>query len=396
MQHALNNRPSPCAIPPACVRRKRAAIVRPMPIGEDTPSKLQRIRELLREHKLAGAWLRHHANVSWACDGARAHIHVACDVGVMSLFVTPDAAFAITNDIEHARLRDEEGMQHWQFISTPWAAPAWTPHDHLPASAAWGCDTPMPHIRGCIDIDAALLRLRVPLLAGEQARLRSLGADVSAALFAAVQTLTPHRSEHAIAAVAAHSIVAVGAEPVVVMVAGDDRIARVRHPLPTSKPVAHVAMLVICARRHGLVVSMTRFVGFGPAQERIEADLARVAYVDACAIAQTRPGNTLASVWTALQAAYTHIGHPQAWQGLHQGGPCSYAPRDALLVPDAQGEVQAMQAFAWNPSIPGAKSEDTLLCTPQACELVTLGPWPTQAITVQAATYARPALLRLG
>ena len=121
-----------------------------------------------------------------------------------------------------------------------------------------------------------------------------------------------------------------------------------------------------------------------------------MAYVDACAIAQTRPGHTLASVWAALQKAYTHIGHPQAWHGLHQGGPCSYAPRDALLLPDAQGEVQPMQAFAWNPSIPGAKSEDTLLCTPQACELLTLGPWPTQSITVEAGTYTRPALLRLG
>ncbi len=369
-----------------------------MPLGEDTPAKLQRVRDLLQQQHLDGAWLRHHAHVAWLCDGSRAHIHLAADVGVVSLFVTPTAAWAITNDIEHARLRDEEGMQHWQFISTPWAALAWTPHEHMPTSAALGCDTPMASY---VDIDAALLRLRTPLLAGEQQRLRALGAEVSVALFAAVQKLRAGLSEHAIAAVAAQAICAIGAEPVVVLVAGDDRIARVRHPLPTQQSVARVAMIVVCARRHGLVVSMTRFVAWGPGHDNLVASLAQVAYVDACAIHQTRPGTPFAQIWATLQSAYAHIGQPDAWHDLHQGGPCSYAPRDTLLLPHSQAAVQPMQAFAWNPRIPGAKSEDTILCTHQGVELLTLGPWPTQAVAMagdgdHSPQLMRPALLQLG
>ena len=377
----------------ACAQRVRPVILGRMPLGEDTPSKLQRVRELLQKRRLDGVWLRHHANVSWLCDGSRAHIHLASDIGVLTLFVTANAAYAITTDVERARLCEEEGMQHWQFISTPWAAPPWTPSDLLPASAAVGGD--LPSLEAC-DLGAAILDVRVPLLPGECARLRALGAEVSASLFDAAQRLHPGLSEHAVAGAAAQAICAVGAEPVVVLVAGDDRIARVRHPLPTQRSVAHVAMVVICARRHGLVASMTRFVGWGQQTSNAASRLAQVAYVDACAIAQTRPGTPLQNIWATLQEAYAHIGHPDAWRGLHQGGPCSYAPRDTLLSPTALGQVQAMQAFAWNPSIPGAKSEDTALCTDAGTELLTLGPWPTQSIAVDGGYVRRPTLCQLG
>jgi hypothetical protein len=36
--------------------------------------------------------------------------------------------------------------------------------------------------------------------------------------------------------------------------------------------------------------------------------------------------------------------------------------------------VQPFQAFAWNPSITGTKSEDTIIATPQGPEIISLSP----------------------
>ena len=47
----------------------------------------------------------------------------------------------------------------------------------------------------------------------------------------------------------------------------------------------------------------------------------------------------------------------------HQGGPCGYQGRDYLGSPSAPGVVLENQPYAWNPSITGTKSEDTIMAT---------------------------------
>ena len=57
----------------------------------------------------------------------------------------------------------------------------------------------------------------------------------------------------------------------------------------------------------------------------------------------------------------------------HQGGPCGYQGRDYLGSPTAPGVVLENQPFAWNPSITGTKSEDTILATVAGPEIITRG-----------------------
>ena len=58
--------------------------------------------------------------------------------------------------------------------------------------------------------------------------------------------------------------------------------------------------------------------------------------------------------------------------------------------------VAAVQPFAWNPSVPGAKSEDTFLITEAGAELLTATPgWPQVQVAVNGGTMDRPAILRL-
>jgi antitoxin VapB len=50
-------------------------------------------------------------------------------------------------------------------------------------------------------------------------------------------------------------------------------------------------------------------------------------------------------------------------------------------------------ACAWNPSITGTKSEDTILLTGDSPEtLTTMAGWPMWSVEVDGATFERPAV----
>jgi len=153
-------------------------------------------------------------------------------------------------------------------------------------------------------------------------------------------------------------------------------------------------MLVLGGRRQGLVCSVTRLVHFGPLPTEIRRKAAAVAQVAATFIAATRPGQTLAAVLGRAVDAYARTGYGAEWQLHHQGGAAGYEPREYLGTPDSRDVVAVGQAYAWNPSITGAKSEDTILVGETGNEVLTTMPgWPTLSVTVDGQEYERPAIL---
>ena len=90
------------------------------------------------------------------------------------------------------------------------------------------------------------------------------------------------------------------------------------------------------------------------------------------------------SLTQARIAAYADEGHPDEWQHHHQGGPTGYLGRESFAVPSDDTPVLEHQAFAWNPSIAGTKSEDTYLA---GRPLTSTPDWPQ--------TEGRPAILEL-
>jgi len=80
----------------------------------------------------------------------------------------------------------------------------------------------------------------------------------------------------------------------------------------------------------------------------------------------------------------------------HQGGPAGYEPREFLAGPASVEMVKAGQAYAWNPSITGCKSEDTILVGEVSNEIITEIPaWPMIKVEIEGKTYARPAVLEV-
>ena len=111
-------------------------------------------------------------------------------------------------------------------------------------------------------------------------------------------------SEFDIAARIQFEVQRTGANPCVVLVATDRRINEYRHPIPTTRKLERYAMLVLCAEYRGLIANCTRFVHFGPIPDDLRHRQQAVCNVDSCINLATRPGRTMAEVFTDLQNAY--------------------------------------------------------------------------------------------
>jgi antitoxin VapB len=118
--------------------------------------------------------------------------------------------------------------------------------------------------------------------------------------------------------------------------------------------------------------------------------------VDATMFSRTRPGATIGDIFQAAVDAYAAEGFPGEWQLHHQGGPAGYNPREFVATPGETEVVVEGQAYAWNPSITGVKSEDTILVGTGGNEiLTTIAGWPTLTVEVDGQAWARPAVLEM-
>lgn len=338
--------------------------------------KARRVRALMDEQDLDALLLRSPGSAAWWSGGGRTHIPATPEVGVATLVLRREGdavrTTVVTAVIEAPRLQAEElaGLDaEWQVL--PWATPV---ESVLPTGPRVGTDVPL---EGCRTVGPDLAAARASLVPAEVERLVSLGADAAGALTRACSQLRPTDTEWHAAALTGAALHERGIDPVVLLVAGGERLPVHRHPLPTAGQLGDAAMVVACGRRAGLIVSLTRFVG-APTADAFD----RILEVDVAVNSATRPGRTVGEVFRDLQAAYTAHGFAEdEWTRHHQGGPAGYAPRDFLGDPTSTAAVVESQVFAWNPSAPGVKSEDTILTTADGPRVVTVDPaWPAREV----------------
>jgi antitoxin VapB len=356
------------------------------------PSKKERIITLLEKHNLDGLLIKQVANFGWATNGAASYINTASTFGVGTLLVTKDACFLITNNIESPRFDHEEGLNAagWEFHVDQWFLASDT-IAKLTKGLKLGADYAYP---GALDLSKELAIERSYLTSDEQETFRDLGTRCAQAMDESIRGVVPGMTEYQIAGLLARTAYARGAQPIVNLIATDERIYAYRHPLPTGKVLDNYAMLVLCGRLKGLVCSITRLVHFGPLPDELKQKSEAVATIDATMIAATRPGKTVADVFQAAVDAYKDVGYPGEYQLHHQGGPAGYDPREFLATPAADVPIGLGQAYAWNPSITGCKSEDTILVLEEGNEnMSVIDGWPTIPIELNGQTIERPAIL---
>ncbi|OGO26733.1 MAG: hypothetical protein A2W33_00095 [Chloroflexi bacterium RBG_16_52_11] len=254
-----------------------------------------------------------------------------------------------------------------------------------------GADGSLP---GAVDLSTEIAWLRSQLTGEENQRFRALSYLCAEGMKEAIEAVRPGMTEYQLAGLLSHAVESRGVQAIVNLIGTDERIFAYRHPLPTDKALQRYAMLVLCGRKWGLVCSLTRLIHFGalPAEVRHKAEA--VAQVDAAMIAATRPGRTLGEVFGQARAVYTAAGFPDEWQRHHQGGVAGYEPREFTATPSSTQPILNGQVFAWNPSITGVKSEDTILVGEQANEVLTnMADWPAIEVPIGSQLIKRPAIL---
>ena len=343
-----------------------------MGTNEELQIKLSRIYALLDRHQVEGLLLRRVSSFAWATYGAESYVNTAATEGAASLFITREHRYLLTNNIEAPRMEQEFGLadRGWEFMLSPWTEPM-KELNKLVAGKKFAADVPFP---GALDVSDEVARLRAGLTEMEGERFRLLGRLTAEAMVSALQAVHPGMSEYQIAAAVSQETRARGVQPIVNLVAVDERIYRYRHPIPTDKILDKYVMLVLCGRRGGQVCSITRLAHFGPLTDELRARILATAQVNAVLIEATRPGRSMGELFGVAQQAYARVGFPDEWQNHHQGGMTGYEPREFLALPSSQEMVAEGQAFAWNPSIAGVKVEDTILVGADRNEIITPTP----------------------
>jgi Xaa-Pro aminopeptidase len=365
-----------------------------MAILGEIQEKERRVREFLKARGLAALLLKRQANFSWMTGGGLNVVGTATELGNCSLLITERGKFAITNNIEAPRMVEEELLeeQGCEVRSFPWYEEREVELvREIAGEGAVGSDWPFP--------DAAMVagdvaRLRYSLTPEEVIRYRWLGGRVSAALEQTMIAAEKGEKESAVIGRLCRELWKDRIDTMGMMSAADERIARFRHCIPTEKKVEKLLMVSVNARKGGLIVCLTRFVHFGKVpqelREKYEANVA----IDCAFMAATRPGSPARDVLTKGIEAYAAKGYPEEWKLHHQGGSIGYAPRDYRAHFETPDIVQENQPFAWNPSLTGTKSEDTILATAEGVEMITRPTfYPTIAMTVGGMAFVRPAIL---
>lgn len=360
---------------------------------EEFDQKIDQVRRLMTEKNWGGVALGTLTNFSWITCGGEAHVPIASEGAVARVIITPERACVLTNRIERGRLADEEVADLGiEVLEDEWYEPSRSLRTLIPGGRI-ASDQGLPDTD---DVSAAMAGLRLVLLPPEIDRYREVGRLAEEGLRAAAKAVRKGDSEYTLAGRLTREVFERGLTPTVCLIAADERIRRYRHPIPKDAAVEKSAMLVLCARKYGLIVSCTRLVHIGPLDADLKRRHASCVRVDAAFNLGTRPGRTYGDVFNDAAAVYEAERFPGEWKLHHQGGPTGYAGREFKASPDCRVPVAVHHVCAWNPSITGTKSEDTVLITDGAPEVLSAArDWPMLEAEHRGQTIARPDILVL-
>jgi antitoxin VapB len=350
-------------------------------------AKHEKLVEWMRGQGLGGVLIRRNENVAWVTGGAvELRVCTTSETGNASLLITAQGKrYYLTTENEAPRLHDEEfGALDFEPVLFPWWADDTVAAATRLAGGPLGSDTPAA---GLTPVNLA--PLRAALSETEIARYRWLGAETAVATVEALHQVEPGLSEYDLESLTAAGLLRRGILPTVALYAVDERIMNYKHAVPRGKRLKQYAMLNLCGKKWGLVISITRFIHFGPLPAELGERFAAAAQVNAALLNATRRGATSDDLFRVAQAAYAAQGFPGEERFHHQGGATGYAEREWVAAPKGTEVVVDNQAFAWNPSIRGGKVEDTVLLRDGVIENLTATPeLPVIAANVEGGKYA--------
>ncbi len=363
---------------------------------------------MLAQENLGGVLLNAQHNFAWLTGGKSNGINLSTENGACFLLIRRDGKrFVLANNIEMTRFLTEEISEtDFEPIEFSWQeekasgnfifekAKALLP----PENAGLISDLPLnPSIRA---VEGLIARCRYELTDAEIERYRRLGKDAGAAIGNLFENLKPGETETEIARKVRGALAAYNINPVVTLIGADERIEKFRHPVPNAASVwKKVLLIAVCAKREGLIANLTRIACIGKIPDELRRRTEATAYVYAKVLAETKPGASGAKLYEIAAAAYAEKGFAGEINRHHQGGATGYKTRDWVAHPAANSDIVfENQAFAWNPSVTGTKTEETCLVFSDgsAPETITQSAnFPQIAIEIDGREYLSPDILSL-
>jgi Xaa-Pro aminopeptidase len=358
--------------------------------------KVGRIREILRQQESAGFLIRRCDNFAWLTFGARSYITLNSVEGVAGILITEDCVEVHTDNIEMRRIQEVEiPPELWECFCWKernwWEGDLWRTFKKNGAHILSDTEQPETEKSSCLD------GLRMKLCDIEMDEYRDLGRICDQTLTDVVRSIHPEWKETEAQGLIAKALIERGLDPILVLVFGEESALRYRHNLPRNSEMGRNFFFSICARKKGLVVSATRSARFGM-DDDIKDQHNQNAWIDAVAIAHSRPGIRLNEVFGRIQKAYEKAGYPGEWNRHHQGGIAGYNAREQIASPSSDGILQSGYAVAWNPTITGTKSEDTVLIRDERNEIVSFpqdSQWPCLSFELNGMVVRRPDMMIL-
>ena len=334
--------------------------------------RIQPLRDLMKAKGLDAFVLHRNPNLAWAIAG-RAHVPTTIDMACFDLIITHDSATAITNVVEAPRLIAEELPGEVTVKTIKWSEGR---DPLLPNGSKVGSDQPGADR---IDLGVEVEMMRASLIESDLARFQDICIDAAVALGNAMKQVESTDREIDVAGLITHSLWQADLEIAFLGVAGQERVHKFRHPLPTDSVVGNRVSASICAKRKGLIASVTRIVTFGEVTDQMITDYTSIFKVEAALLDATIVGNSFSDPINAAIAAYPANGFDaDEWTKHHQGGPTGFLPRDWPANKGSTRLIQSNQPIAWNPTGKGWKAEDTIIATNSGVKLLSVDPeWPS-------------------
>lgn len=353
--------------------------------------KWERIRSVLKQKNLDGIIINRVSNFSWFTGGGNNFVATNTEYGASSLVVTKNKIYLLSNNIEAFRVKQEETSE----IPLEDIICLWYEDDTLFEKAKKIAGEKLSIDKQDEKLEFVdLSSLHFPLLDEEIKRFKNLGKRVSKIVSKVCYEIAPDMTENQVAGRLSQYFWSQGLIPVVLLIAADERIFNFRHPIATDKKIEKYVMVVVCVYEKGLIVSMTRLVSFKKLPEEIQQKHKAVCTVDATFISSTKPGYKVGDIFCSAIEAYKKTGFPEEWKQHHQGGPCGYKTRYYRATEKSPEIVQLGYAFAWNPSVTGTKSEDTIIVTEDGTSIITEDiEWPKINFEIGGTCISRPDIL---
>ena len=315
-------------------------------------TKVISLRNIYKRKGKEGMVLERQNNISWLLEG-RTYVNQATVNGVVDIVINDEGTYLIANNIEAQRMIVEEFSYDVTVKEYPWYKPS--SREQLIIELTGG------QFVTDSECENEIISLRLVMTPEQKITYYQLGEDTADAIQKTCMSIASGMTEFKVAGIMAKKCMEKGIEPIITLVASDERIKDYRHPLPTAKIIDKYVMMVIGGRRNGQIVCITRFVAFSELSEEIKHRRDAVLNLDALLFQETRPGNRIDEIFNTLIQGYSTQGYPDEWKLHHQGGLTGYNSREYKANFDIDIVVKSGQVYAWNPSITGFKAEDTFI-----------------------------------